>query len=205
METQSSALGGGSRSLTEMDSQIDPYTPPSETEATTHSAAGRSYRWLAISVALVPTIALVAAGLVARPRFVPGLLDMLYQLFTSWLFVFPVSLPLAGWLAWLSLRAGLGSPSFDWDRLHWLAIPAVTPFFCLAWGVVFRHSRRSVYPGWQDDVILYTLLLCFASAVAAVIANRRHRWITIAAGLNCFLLCFGSAFLAGMSVSGDWL
>lgn len=188
-----------------MDSRNDPYTPPLEADATTPSGSGRSYRWVALTLAFAPTTAVVLSGVVARPRFFSGLSNMLLQLFTSWLFVFPLSLPLAGWLAWLCFQAGVGSSTFDWDRLHWLAIPAATPLFCLAWGVVFRHGRRSDYPDWQDHVILYTLLLCFVSAVAAVIANRKHRWIAIAGGLNCFLLCFGSAFLAGMSVSGDWL
>lgn len=188
-----------------MDSLTDPYTPPMEAEPIPSTVADRSFRWVALTLALAPTVAVVASGIVARPRFVPGLTNMLFQLFTSWLFVFPVSLPLAGWLAWLCFRAGLGSSTFDWDRLHWLAVPATTPLFCLAWGAVFRHGRRSTYPGWQDDVILYTLLVCFVSAIAAAIVNRKHRWIAISGGLNCFLLCFGAAFLAGMSVSGDWL
>ena len=157
----------------------------------------------AIVVAVV--LALFFTGVICIDRFCGRLWFMYRQFIACFLFLFPVTLLLAGWTAFAATpylrRRRLVSKRLLWRWLPFVAVPIVMNL----WGIIFRHGRRSSYPQWQQDVLIWLLGLTVILGVICVIRSRHHLRLAVPCSLWVFIASLSSCFVASMSVTGDWL
>jgi len=126
------------------------------------------------------------------------------QAFSIFPFAWPVTAPLAFWVAY-SFKKSWQETELNHHRLLWLLPLVVLPVSMLVWGAVFAHPRGRGFELWQLTVLHWTFYLTVAIAVLAVISNRGRRSFVTATTLLTLLFSFSCAFTAGSSVTGDWL
>jgi hypothetical protein len=125
------------------------------------------------------------------------------------IYYWPVTLALAvGFVLMLALRSpfvGLGS---QLRRRHLLVLsPLAVTLLILTWGAVMQHpgNAQTLAPKWLSYVVLALLIVQLLVSIWVVWAVKGYRWFsafTVALELWFGLAC---SFVAGMSVTGDWL
>jgi hypothetical protein len=92
-------------------------------------------------------------------------------------------------------------------RRHLLVfLPLGVSLLILVWGSLMRHTnQQSPAPDWVSRVIVGLLLAQLVSAVEVVCLLKGYRWFSTAAVLLEQWVGAAFAFVAGMSVTGDWL
>ena len=92
-------------------------------------------------------------------------------------------------------------------RQLFLLTPLLLTAAIIIWGVILHHdtSSQTLAPRWPTYIIDSLLILHLPLAVVLVRQTRGHRWFAscVIALELWFSLC--AAFVAGMSVTGDWL
>lgn len=92
-------------------------------------------------------------------------------------------------------------------RQHLLVfVPLGVSLLILIWGSVMRHSdQQSLAPVWPSRVVFGLLIAQLLAATGVVCAMKGYRWFSAAAVLFEQWVGAAFAFVAGMSVTGDWL
>ena len=129
------------------------------------------------------------------------------QSFSSLVYCWPVTLILAvGCL----VTAVVKSPfrPFQFRARHSLILaPLLVSLLILVWGAVMEHpsDSQSLAPTWPSYVVLALVVAQLLTGIYVVCVMKGNRWFSAFAvaleqwfGLAC-------AFVAGMSVTGDWL
>ncbi len=85
--------------------------------------------------------------------------------------------------------------------------PLAVTLLILLWGAVMEHpgTSQSLAPTWPSYVVLALLIVQALVSIWVVWAMKGYRWFsafTVALEQWFALAC---AFVAGMSVTGDWL
>jgi drug/metabolite transporter (DMT)-like permease len=85
-------------------------------------------------------------------------------------------------------------------------LPLGVSLLILVWGSLMRNSgQHSVAPTWPSHVILGLLVAQFLTGIGVVCALKGYRWFSAAVVLLEQWVGVAFAFVAGMSVTGDWL
>jgi len=121
----------------------------------------------------------------------------------------PVTLTLvAGFVLTLAVRSPLVGSGSQFRRRHLLVLsPLAVTLLILGWGAVMQHpsSAQTLAPSWPSYVVLALLILQLFVSIWVVWTMKGYRWFsafTVALEQWFGLAC---AFVAGMSVTGDWL
>jgi len=138
--------------------------------------------------------------------------------YTAWLaeqamsalrYYWPVTLLLvAGLIVTLAVRSPLVGSGSQFRLRHLLVLsPLAVTLLILAWGAMMEHpiTSPSLAPSWPSYVVLALLIVQLLVRIWVVCLMKGYRWFSAFAvaleqwfGLWC-------AFVAGMSVTGDWL
>lgn len=138
--------------------------------------------------------------------------------YTAWLaeqamsalfYFWPVTLALvAGFVITLAVRSPLARPGSQFRSCHLLILsPLAVTLLILAWGALMEHpiGSQSPAPSWPSYVVLALVLVQLLVSILIVYAMKGYRWFSAFAvaleqwfGLAC-------AFVASMSVTGNWL
>lgn len=123
---------------------------------------------------------------------------------TLWHF-WPITLPL---VAAVGVAAFFNFP-FTRSRFrprHLLMfLPLAVSLLILVWGSIMRADQQSLAPDWPRHVIMGLLITQFLAGIGVVCALKGYRWFSAAAVLLQQWFGAACAFVAGMSVTGDWL
>ena len=129
------------------------------------------------------------------------------QAFSALRYYWPVTVVLmAGVVTTLALKFPLLNSQFRSRHLLIFSPLAVT-LLILLWGSVMEYSNssQSLAPAWPSCVVLALLIVQALVSIWVVWAMKGYRWFsafTVALEQWFALAC---AFVAGMSVTGDWL
>lgn len=125
------------------------------------------------------------------------------------LYFWPVTLALvAGFVLTLAVRLPVVGSGAQFRRRHLLMLsPLAVTLLILVWGALMWHSpmAQSLAPSWPSYVVLALIVIQLLVSIGVVWAMKGYRWFstfTVALELWFGLAC---AFVAGMSVTGDWL
>jgi hypothetical protein len=131
------------------------------------------------------------------------------QAISALLYFWPVTLTLAAaFILTLALRSPLVGSESQLRRRHLLLLsPLAVTLLILCWGAAMQHpsTSQTLAPSWPSHVVLALLVLQFLVSIWVVWAMKDYRWFsasTVALEQWFGLAC---AFVAGMSVTGDWL
>jgi hypothetical protein len=124
-------------------------------------------------------------------------------------YFWPVTLALvAGFVRTLGVRSPfLGSRS-QFRRRHLVVLaPLAVTLLILVWGAAMEYptTSQALAPNWPRYVVLALLIFQLLVGIWVVWAMKGYRWFsafTVALEQWFGLAC---AFVAGMSVTGDWL
>jgi hypothetical protein len=116
----------------------------------------------------------------------------------------PISIPIAIWIC-VAYKVALDVDELNNRRLLWLTPLLVIPISTLVWGAVFEHPRGHGYVRWQLTVVHWAFFASIAIGILAVGFNRGRRSFVAASALMLLLFSFSCSFIAGSSVTGDWL
>ena len=84
--------------------------------------------------------------------------------------------------------------------------PLVVAFLTLAWGSIMRHeSLDRLAPDWPADIIAILLVIELLLSGGVILALKGYRWFVTSVVLLELWIGLAFAFIAVMSVSGDWL
>ena len=129
------------------------------------------------------------------------------QAFSALLYYWPVTAALvAGVIATLALKLRLLRSELRARHLL-IFLPLAVTLLILFWGAVMEHpsTSQSLAPSWPSYVVWALLVLQLLVSIWVVWAMRGYRWFsafTVALEQWFGLAC---AFVAGMSITGDWL
>ncbi len=125
------------------------------------------------------------------------------------IYYWPVTLTLvAGFVLTLAVRSPLIGSGSSFRRRHLVILsPLAVTLLILIWGSVMQHpsTSQSLAPSWPGYVVLALLIIQLIVGIWVVWAMKGYRWFsafTVALEQWFGLAC---AFVAGMSVTGDWL
>ncbi|HEX7860755.1 MAG TPA: hypothetical protein VF773_10540 [Verrucomicrobiae bacterium] len=94
----------------------------------------------------------------------------------------------------------------DWRARQLIVfVPLAIAFSKLLWGALMRSPGTGSRPDWTFQVILILLAAQFLASVWVIWKMKGFRWIALFAVALQFWFGLGSAFVAGMSITGDWL
>lgn len=99
-----------------------------------------------------------------------------------------------------------------WRRATWRArellvlLPFVTWLLLLVWGTFMRHENsQTLAPHWPSYVVGAVLLSHIPVSALVIWKTRGVRLVAGASSLLAGWCALCAAFIAGMSVTGDWL
>ncbi len=185
----------------EMRVDTNPYQPPSvptPTPLKQHLPLRMSFA-LTVGLPLAVNVAvLIATG--TTGRFIWLFEQAAPVLIVAW----PISAPTAIWIFYAH-QAAANADELNSRRLLWLAPLIVIPITMLVWGAVFSHARGQGYVRWQLTVVHWAFFASIAIGILGVAFNRGRRSFVAAVAMMLLLFSFGCSFVAGSSVTGDWL
>ena len=131
------------------------------------------------------------------------------QAMSALLYWWPVTLTLVvGFVLTLAVYSPIVGPRAHFCRRHLLVLtPLAVVVLILVWGTAMEHPVTSPTPAssWPSYVVFALLILQLLISVWVVWAMKGYRWFSVFIvaleqwfGLAC-------AFVASMSVTGDWL
>jgi hypothetical protein len=131
------------------------------------------------------------------------------QAMSDLFYYWPVTLALvAGLVLTLAVRSPLVGFGSQFRRRHLLVLtPLAVTLLILVWGAAMEHpsTSQTLAPSWPSYVVLALLIVQVLVSIWVVWAMKGYRWFsafTVALEQWFGLAC---AFVAGMSVTGDWL
>jgi hypothetical protein len=86
-------------------------------------------------------------------------------------------------------------------------LPLVFALLTLVWGTIMQHPSDSpnLAPGWPGHVLQALFIAQLAASIWVVWLMKGYRLFSIFAVMLELWFALGCAFVAGMSVTGDWL
>ena len=120
------------------------------------------------------------------------------------------------WPVTLALAVVVGVVAFKTAKQRRLAVrcivgsaaPAVIPILIIAWGTAFERvdaGRAFGDPGWHSHAVTALLAVVVPLVGIAVWKAAGCRWLAVAIGAFIGWCSMWAAFVAGMSVTGDWI
>lgn len=139
----------------------------------------------------------------SKPRYFFWLAD---QAFGGLLYAWLISLPLLVFVG-AALIIATRRHRLTLSNIAWSLSPIAVPIALLMWGVVFRRTGldADLKMTWQAYAV-YGLWLAQIPVAAVAIWRAKHARL-LAADAAAFIshYSFWAAFVAGMSVTDDWL
>ncbi len=179
----------------------NPYQPPSASSST---PVARPWP-LSILFAMIAGLPLAIDVAVLLSTGTTGrFIWLLQQAAPIVIVAWPISVPIAIWI-WYAFKAASDTGELDSPRLVWLAPLIVIPITVLVWGAVFAHSRGQGFAQWQLAVVHWAFFASAAIGMLAIAFNRGRRSLVAASTMMLMLISFSCCFIAGSSVTGDWL
>jgi hypothetical protein len=124
------------------------------------------------------------------------------QAISALLYFWPVTLVLAVAFA---IALALKSPftiSGSFRRRHLsVFLPLLVTLLILIWGTVMHDSQTS----WPDYIVDALVITQFSVGIWVIWFMKGYRWFSVFAVALQQWLGLACAFVAGMSVTGDWL
>ena len=124
-------------------------------------------------------------------------------------YFWPVTLTLAaGFVLTLVVRSPLVGSGSPFRRRHLLVLsPLAVTLLILVWGSVMHHpsTSQSLAPNWPGYVVLALIIIQFLVGIWVVWTMKGYRWFSAFTVALEQWFGLASAFVAGMSVTGDWL
>jgi hypothetical protein len=86
-------------------------------------------------------------------------------------------------------------------------IPLGISLLILFWGTIMQHPSNSPHSGvaWPSYVVNALLILQLLLSIVVVCMMKGYRWFSTSVVLLELWIGLACAFLAGMSITGDWL
>ena len=129
------------------------------------------------------------------------------QAFSALRYYWPVTVALlAGVVATLALKSPLRSSQFR-SRHLFIFSPLAVTLLILIWGAVMEHpsTSQTVAPSWPSYVVLALLIVQVLVSIWVIWAMKGYRWFSAFTVALEQWFGLASAFVAAMSVTGDWL
>jgi len=130
-----------------------------------------------------------------------------WQAASGLLYFWPVTLVLAGVVVAVGVRSAKRQ-DLTVRCLVWSIVPGLVPLVLLVWGTLFERAdsgRAFGDLGWRSNAVT-VLLVAIVPLVAFVVWRvKQCRWFATACGALAAWSSVWAAFVAGMSVTGDWI
>ena len=100
------------------------------------------------------------------------------------------------------------SPFRVTEYARWGAVvlaPFLLTVVILLFGAVFRHDGLTDAPAWRGTVLVLPLFAHFPACIILAYHLPKWRWFIYALSLLQAWVSLWAAFIASMSVTGDWL
>jgi hypothetical protein len=139
----------------------------------------------------------------SNPRYFFWLAD---QAFSGLVFAWPITMIQLACVAAtvvVAIRRHRLSPS----DAAWSVFPMVVPLTLLAWGVLFQNTGldENLELTWQAKAVYGLLLMQLPVAALAIWRAANARLVAVATAAFISHYSVWAAFVAGMSVTDDWL
>jgi len=88
-----------------------------------------------------------------------------------------------------------------------VVVPFLFPILLLLIGAIFKHNDSATQDIllWPQYMIGFLLLVQVGISVYSIMMMKMFRWLATSLALCQLLLSYCAAFIAYMSVTGDWL
>ena len=129
------------------------------------------------------------------------------QAFSVLLYFWPVTVVLvAGVVATLALKFPLLRSQFC-SRYLLIFSPLAVTLLTLLWGALMHHpsTSQTPAPSWPSYVVLALLTVQILISIWVVWLMKGYRWFSAFTVMLEQWFGLACAFVAGMSVTGDWL
>ena len=123
------------------------------------------------------------------------------------LYCWPVTLPLViGFCVVNFLNSPFRNSPFTKNHLL-VFVPLIIPLLILLWAIIMHHPIHSqgLAPAWPTYVVFALLIIQLIVSIGIIYLMKGYRWFSIFAALLEFWFGLICGFIAGMSVTGDWL
>jgi hypothetical protein len=139
----------------------------------------------------------------SKPRYFFWLAE---QAFSGLLFAWPITVILLALVA-ATFIAAIGKHRLAVSNAAWSLLPIVVPLTLLAWGVVFKQTGldANLNLTWQAKAVYVLLVGQIPVAVLAIWRAVNARLLAAATAAFISHYSVWAAFVAGMSVTDDWL
>lgn len=120
------------------------------------------------------------------------------------LFAGPISIPACIWLCYAYKNA----VRHDQLQSRWLLSMAplvVIPIAMISWGTFFANPRGRGFIRWQLTVVHAAFVSTVAISALSIMLNSGRRSLVAAVAVLSIVFSFFCAFVAGQSVTGDWM
>jgi hypothetical protein len=131
------------------------------------------------------------------------------QAFSALYYFWPITLALViPFLITLALKSPFTHPKTNFYLRHIsVLIPLAVTLLILVWGTVMKYpgDSRNLAPIWPSCVVLALLIVQLFASIGVVWLMKGYRLFSVFTVVLELYFALACAFMAYMSVSGDWL